>query len=80
MNRKLKWDEIIGILFVTVSVCFLCISVFLSFSDDIWYDELFTMGLINQPFGKLISITARDVHPPLYFLIVKLFIKLNNFC
>ncbi|MGN0367117.1 MAG: hypothetical protein ACI4E5_14455 [Suilimivivens sp.] len=78
MNRKLKWDEIIGILFVTVSVCFLCISVFLSFSDDIWYDELFTMGLINQPFGKLISITARDVHPPLYFLIVKLFVSVTE--
>lgn len=74
MNRKLKWDEIIGILFMAVSVCFLCISMFLSFSDDIWYDELFTMGLINQPLGELISITARDVHPPLYFLIVKLFV------
>lgn len=73
MKHKLKWDEIIGIFFMLISVILLGISVFLCFSSDIWYDELFTMGLADQPFGKLISITARDVHPPLYYMIVKLF-------
>lgn len=71
MKQKLKWDEVIGILFVAVSVIMLGISVFLCFSSDIWYDELFTMGLAEQSCGKLVSITARDVHPPLYYLIVK---------
>ena len=65
MKQKLKWDEVIGILFVAVSVILLGISVFLCFSSDIWYDELFTMGLADQSCGKLVSITARDVHPPL---------------
>lgn len=73
MKQKLKWDNTIGILLWAVSIVLLGISVFLSFSSDIWYDELFTMGLVKQPFGKLISITAKDVHPPLYYLLLKLF-------
>lgn len=78
MRQKLKWDEIIGILLMAVSFVLLGISVYLSFSSDIWYDELFTMGLAGQPLRELISITARDVHPPLYYLIVKLFLNLSG--
>lgn len=74
MKHKLSWDEIIGIFFMTISVILLGISVFLCFSGDIWYDELFTMGLACQPLDKLVAITARDVHPPLYYMIVKLFL------
>ncbi|MGN0377670.1 MAG: hypothetical protein ACI4ED_08545 [Suilimivivens sp.] len=74
MKQRLKWDEIIGILFFLISMGMLMFSVFLCFSSDIWYDELFTMGLANQSCGDLISMTARDVHPPLYYLIVKLFL------
>lgn len=70
--QKHKWEDITGILFMLVSVALLGVSVFLCFSEDIWYDELFTMGLGNQSLGELISITARDVHPPLYYIIVKL--------
>lgn len=78
MRQKLKRDEIIGILLWAVSAGLLCVSVFLSFSSDIWYDELFTMGLADQSLGELVSITARDVHPPLYYLIVKLFLTITK--
>lgn len=78
MRQKLKWGEIIGILLWAVSAGLLCVSVFLSFSSDIWYDELFTMGLANQSLSELVSITARDVHPPLYYLIVKLFLTISG--
>lgn len=74
MKRRLTWDEILGTGLFVLAACFLAVSVFLCFSNDIWYDELFTMGLANQSFGELISITARDVHPPLYYMIVKLFL------
>lgn len=74
MKRKLKWDESIGILFFLISFGMLAFSVYFCFSSDIWYDELFTMGLADQSCGGLISMTARDVHPPLYYLIVKLFL------
>lgn len=76
MRRRLTWDQILGIVLFLLAACFLAVSVFLCFSDDIWYDELFTMGLADQSFGELISVTARDVHPPLYYIIVKLFLML----
>ena len=38
MKQKLKWDEIIGILFFLVSIGMLGISVYFCFGSDIWYD------------------------------------------
>jgi len=78
MKRKLTWDEILGIVLLMLALGLLAVSVFLCFCDDIWYDELFTMGLAGQSFGELISITARDVHPPLYYIIVKYFLMLTR--
>lgn len=78
MRQKLKWNEIVGILLMAGSMVLLAVSIFLSFSSDIWYDELFTMGLANRSFCELVSITARDVHPPLYYLIVKLFLTISG--
>lgn len=74
IRRDMTWDKILGSVLCLAGMGMLCISVYLSFSSDIWYDELFTMGLANQSCGKLVSITARDVHPPLYYMIVRLFL------
>ena len=75
-KSKLHFDEIIGILLFIVSFVMLGISVYLCGSSDIWYDEMFTMGFAGQSAAELISSTARDVHPPLYYLVVHLFVKL----
>lgn len=41
---------------------------------NIWFDESFTVGLVRKPVPEIIYITSLDVHPPLYYLITKLFI------
>lgn len=74
MKPRASWKDRIGIFLLLAGVVMLGVSVFLCFSGDIWYDELFTMGLAGQPLGELIAITAADVHPPLYYMIVKLFL------
>lgn len=54
-----------GIFFVThLSLCF---------NDNIWTDEAFTIELLKGSFGEIVQGTARDVHPPLYYLILKPF-------
>ena len=78
IRRDMTWDKILGSVLCLIGMGMLCISVYLSFSSDIWYDELFTMGLANQSCGKLVSITARDVHPPLYYMIVRLFLGISG--
>ena len=60
-----------GILLFGAAVVMACYSIFLCFSTDIWYDELFTEGLVEQPVSRLLELAAKDVHPPLYYLIVK---------
>lgn len=43
-----------------------------SFSRSIWFDETFTMALIQHPWSEIVTLTGQDVHPPLYYLMLKL--------
>lgn len=78
MDRKRKYagGDIIGYLLLGISVMMLGKSLMLCFSSDIWYDELFTVGMIEHSYGELVRFTAADVHPPLYYCIVKSFMEL----
>ena len=78
MNQKpkLSYREVLGWLLIGISVIMLSKSLMLCFSNDIWYDELFTVGMIEHSYGDLIAFTARDVHPPLYYCIVKFAVEL----
>lgn len=44
---------------------------FAGISRDVWLDETFSLGLAHHKIKELISLTAMDVHPPLYYLILK---------
>lgn len=68
--------DILGYLLLGISVVLLGRSLMLCFSNDIWYDELFTVGMIGHSYGELVELTARDVHPPLYYMITKFFVDL----
>ena len=72
-KTKLSGRDIVGYLLLGISVIMLGRSLMLCFSNDIWYDELFTVGMIEHSYSELIQFTARDVHPPLYYMITKLF-------
>ncbi len=68
--------DVAGYFLFGLSLLMLCRSLTLCFSDDIWYDELFTVGMIRHSYGEFITFTARDVHPPLYYCIVKFVVEL----
>ena len=78
MKAKASWSDMTGILFWAAGMVMLGVSVFLCFSNDIWYDELFTMGLACRPLSDLVAITAKDVHPPLYYIIARFFLLLGR--
>lgn len=75
-RRRIQAKGILGCLLLGISIMMLFKSLMLCFSADIWYDELFTVGMIEHSCSDLIGFTARDVHPPLYYLIVKFFVDL----
>ena len=66
MSKKIKW------LYVLTCLLFL-LSVGLIFSKSIWFDESYTLALIRHDYLDIISILKDDMHPPLYFLCLKLF-------
>lgn len=40
----------------------------------VWSDEAYTFALIKHSFSDICVITAADVHPPLYYILLKAFI------
>lgn len=40
-----------------------------------WHDEIFSMWITNLPLNEFFQAVIADVHPPLYYLIYKFFIK-----
>lgn len=43
------------------------------FNMNLWFDETYTLGLVNQSFGSMYSVANADVHPILYYFLLKLF-------
>ncbi len=42
-----------------------------SFNSSIWLDESFSLRMIQWPYTDIIRFTAADVHPPLYYFMLK---------
>ncbi len=41
----------------------------------IWSDEAFTFAIIRHPYREVWDITAADVHPPLYYMLMKFLLQ-----
>ena len=76
MQKKTKiTGETMILVLLTAILTILYIS--LIFNQNIWTDEAFTIQLTRcNTLSGIISGTANDVHPPLYYLITKLLISL----
>jgi hypothetical protein len=57
------------ILYIYAAICFL-LNFIRIFDNAFWGDEGFTIRLANMSIPRMLSSTAEDVHPPLYYLIV----------
>lgn len=60
---------------VSISLIGLIVLGYYSFSYSIWLDEAYSLSIIDSGYDKLVSVTAVDVHPPLYYIQLKLFIQ-----
>lgn len=45
----------------------------LSLKTNVWADEAYTFAMVRHSFADIWRITAADVHPPLYYFLVKIF-------
>ena len=74
LNSEKK--ELLGKILFGISILFLIYMIFTPLNQYfIHTDEYFTAALIRQSLGDIINLTAADVHPPLYYLLVKVLLK-----
>ena len=66
-NKKYIFAE--AILLLGVFAC----AVSMIFKNYVWFDESFTLNLVQHSLPEMIRLTALDVHPPLYYILVKVF-------
>lgn len=67
--KQKKEDKIhlyILVVCLTVAYAALC------HNDSVWADEAYTMLLVQKPWPEAWEMLVHDVHPPLYYVIVKL--------
>ena len=56
---------------ITISLITVMCQIKEALSYDIWVDEAFSLRMIQHPYRRIIQLTAQDVHPPLYYIILK---------
>lgn len=56
---------------IVIAIVGIVIQIFGSFSMHIWGDEAFSLMMIRHGYLEMIELTAADVHPPLYYIILK---------
>ena len=48
-------------------------------AESLWLDEGYTVAFTGLPFGKMMAyIATRDVHPPLYYILIKIWRNLGD--
>lgn len=66
----------LNILFYLYSAILVLLNFIRIFDNSFWYDEAYSIWIAKYNLSDLIQITAQDVHPPLYYLILKLFVSI----
>ncbi|MDR2544340.1 MAG: glycosyltransferase family 39 protein [Methanobrevibacter sp.] len=76
LKKNLNSDEIVGIGLFILSIVLMLIMLTLGLNQALWNDETFTFQLVTMSFKSMLSATAGDVHPPLYYMILMAVFKL----
>jgi uncharacterized membrane protein len=71
IDKTKTWNKIksyIPLAVLLVIFCAICVPTLLR---PIWFDEAYSSNLVRGDFGQIVKMTALDVHPPLYYWILK---------
>lgn len=73
-------EDKIGIILFIIGIIFLLITTYIGLTKiGLWYDELYSIAFAQLPISDMLEIGPKDVHPILYYLIFKTFIKIFTF-
>lgn len=66
-------------LVMVMTAVFALLSFVIGLNQSIWFDEAYSVNLAQRSVGEIISLTAVDVHPPLYYLFLKVWGEIFGF-
>lgn len=63
-----KW----GVCVILAALMTLLLILFMGKGQDVWFDESYSIILAQQPWDQLFKLTSVDAHPPLYYILLKI--------
>lgn len=69
-----KKENVLCILYILL-LTFLCYS--LALNQSVWMDESLSMRWTALPFGTMMKVLIGDVHPPLFYILLKFFVCID---
>ncbi len=66
-----RFSKVLSIMLYAFGMVMLGVAIILCFNESFWSDEAFSLQIIRHPYIRMVSLTANDVHPPLYYFILK---------
>jgi len=70
----------LGIFLFIIAIAFLIITTYTGLTKiGLWYDEFYSIAFSQLSLAEMFDLGSRDVHPLLYYLIFKAFIKILPF-
>ncbi len=76
MKKVSNLKSVLGIMALVFSGAFFIYILKFAGGADIWYDEVFSLMFAKGSVSDIVRATARDVHPPLYYIYLKAFTSL----
>ena len=62
-----------------VAVIAVIITLIIGATQSVWFDEAYSITLARSPWRDLFSLTAVDAHPPLYYVLLKIWGSIGGF-
>ena len=73
-------EDNLGILLFIIGLIFLIITTYIGLTKiGLWYDEFYSIAFSKLSISEMMDLGPRDVHPLLYYLIFKVFLKIFPF-
>ncbi len=67
-NKNYYWKAYFSVIVLSILAYLIIVG-----GKSVWGDEAYTFAMLKHSFGDMCSITAADVHPPLYYILLKIF-------
>lgn len=68
-NKLIKRENVLHIALIVLGAILILIP---AFHTNIWFDESYSVGLVKHSFGEIWTIGGNDVHPILYYWMLKI--------